>query len=144
MKGQYILTMANNWTGSNPSAPLPMTVSLRKLEEIHMIYPPFPPLYQLTYNFFILPEKKEVVCKCIAIWQENSHQLATWICKARFNMLRYCSKSWSWPEPPTYSLTYPKDNGSSTEDSTWSPNSSAADLSLSESMEAPIHTTCAF
>ena len=39
-----------------------------------------------------------------------------------------------------YSLTHPEDNGYSTEDSTWSPNSSATDLSIPESMEA---LTCA-
>ena len=61
----------------------------------------------------------------------------------KVNTLCYCSKSWSWPEPPTYSLTDPEDNGSSTEDTTWSPNWSTADLSLPESMEAPIHAMCA-
>ena len=59
INGCYILAAANNWTGSNPLAPLPTTVPLHKLEEIHMIYPPFPLLYQLTYNFFMLPEKKK-------------------------------------------------------------------------------------
>ena len=102
MKGRYILAMANNWTSNDPSVLLPMTVPPHKLEEIHMIYPPFPPLYQLTYNFFMLPEKKEIVCKCIAIWQENSRQLAAWICKAKVNTLLYHSKLWSWPEPPMY------------------------------------------
>ena len=47
-------------------------------------------------------------------------------------------------EPPAYSLSYPNSSGSSTKDLTWSPNSSATDLSLSESMEAQIHTMHAF
>ena len=144
MKGRYILAAANNWTGDDPLKPLPMTVPPQKLEEIHMIYPPFPPLYQLTYNFFMLLEKKDVICSCITAWQENSWQLATWICKAKYNTIRYCSKSWKWPEPLAYSLIYPEDSRYSTEDSTWSPNLSTADLSLPESIEAPIRTTRTF
>ena len=144
MTGCYLLATVNNWMGNDPSKPLPTMVPLQKLEEIHMIYPPFPLLYQLTYNFFMLPEKKDIICSCITIWQENSWQLATWIFKAKYNTICYCSKSWKWPDPSAYSLIYPEDSGYSTKDSIWSLNSSTADLSLPKSMEAPIHTICAF
>ena len=60
-----ILTATNRWIGDISSPPLPATIPIRKLEEIDMVHPPFPPIPQLTYNFIELPETEEVVMQHI-------------------------------------------------------------------------------
>ena len=55
MKGWYILAATYDWNPDTATNPLPVTLSPEKLEEIDMISPPFPSIYQLTYNFFKFP-----------------------------------------------------------------------------------------
>ena len=105
MKGRFILAAATGWSGDNTDELLPSTIPDGKLEEIGMIPPPFPPLHQLTYNFFLLPESPAKIREWIALWQLNSHQLSAWIAQAKVQSARLPSCSWKWPAPPI--ITYP-------------------------------------
>jgi hypothetical protein len=61
MKGRYILAAANSWKGDEAEELLMLTIPSEKLNEIDMPHPPFPHIYQLTYNFLLLPEEPDMI-----------------------------------------------------------------------------------
>ncbi|KAF8503044.1 hypothetical protein JB92DRAFT_2833505 [Gautieria morchelliformis] len=132
MKGRYILAATNDWNGETAEKPLPLTIPDEKLAEIGMPHPPFPPIYQLTYNFLLLPESPDVIRGRLTTWQDNSRQLAGWIRKAKLKTTVLAKSSWKWPTPPTPACFDDSDSQSSTDD-TWPSNSSEHDTVLGES-----------
>ena len=107
MKGWYILATAYDWNPNMAMNPLPTALSLEKLEEIDMISPPFPSIYQLTYNFFEFPAPMNMILKWVKAWQECSHQLSTWICKVKVNSAQRSNCTWKWPTSPLSAYSFP-------------------------------------
>ncbi|KAF8460464.1 hypothetical protein JB92DRAFT_2839226 [Gautieria morchelliformis] len=134
MKGRYILAAANDWNGETAEKPLPLTIPDEKLAEIGLPHPPFPPIYQLTYNFLLLPESPDVIRGRLTTWQDNSRQLAAWIRKAKLKTAVLPKTSWKWPTPPTPACFDDSDGESSTDD-LWPSNSSEHNTVLGESPE---------
>jgi len=144
MKGRYILSAANDWNSESALEPLPVTIPEDKLKEIGMVHPPFPPIHQLTYNFLLLPERPITIRGWIEMWQENSRQLSTWICKAKVKSDQLPMSSWNWPPPPDYSCTSSSDKESDNESAGYESNSSIFDTTLNETPELPRRVAQAF
>ncbi|KAF8493553.1 hypothetical protein JB92DRAFT_3127303 [Gautieria morchelliformis] len=100
-KTRYIMAATHGWKGDSEEHPLPTTIPTKKLSEIGIIHPPFPPFQQLSHNFLLLPETPEVIGKRLAMWQNNSRQLAAWICKAQLQSAITPNCSWTWPTSPS-------------------------------------------
>lgn len=100
MKGRYILAAANGGRSEFATDLLPSSIPEEKLREIDMIHPPFPPLHQLTYNFFLLPASPAKIREWISLWQSNSLQLSAWIAQAKLQSAKLSTCSWSWPPTP--------------------------------------------
>ncbi|KAF8494558.1 hypothetical protein JB92DRAFT_3126805 [Gautieria morchelliformis] len=141
MKTRYIMAAAHGWKGDLEEHPLPTTIPTEKLLEIRMIHPPFPPFQQLSHNFLLLPEMPEVICKRLAMWQNNSHQLAAWICKAELQSASTPNCSWTWPTSPSsnhsacHRDTTTSDRVTEESSEEWEPYSLEEDMVLTESAE---------
>jgi hypothetical protein len=122
MKCRYILTAAHGWKGNFNKSPLPQFVPDSLLSEIGMTHPPLPPLNQLTYNFFLLPEDPAEICRHIKIWQENSHQLSAWIKKAKERRVKVPECSWNWLATPFVPFSVEDDSSSISTDDGWRSN----------------------
>lgn len=111
MKIKYILAAAHNWNGQTATVPLPTTLSKSKLTEIGMPPPLFPHTELLTINFFLSPEKPEVIREWVDAWQAQSLNLSAWIAQARLNSMHTENCTWVWPPSPfgVYPLGYPDD-----------------------------------
>ena len=109
MKGRYILAAAYDWNPEKATNPLPISVSPEKLEEIDMIPPPFPSIYQLTYNFFEFPAPMKTILEWVEAWQERSRRLSAWICQAKIKTARTPNCTWKWPTPPLSAYSFPSD-----------------------------------
>jgi hypothetical protein len=133
MKCRYILAAAHGWKGDFDKDPLPQVIPSTLLSEIGMIHPPFPPLDQLTYNFFLLPEDPAEICRHVKIWQENSRQLSAWIEKAKGKCAKVQNCSWSWPTTPFAPYPVGDDSSSVSEDDGWMPNHRESDKTFVES-----------
>ena len=107
MKGRYILAAAYDWNPDTATNPLPVTLSPEKLEEIDMISPPFPSVYQLTYNFFEFPAPMNTILEWVEAWQERSRRLSAWICKAKVNSAQCSNCTWKWPTSPLSAYSFP-------------------------------------
>ena len=59
----------------------------------------------------------DIICDRIEEWQDTSHQLSAWICKAKENSSLYPDNSWVWPNSPAFPPSYSNDL-SSTRNST--------------------------
>jgi hypothetical protein len=79
------------------------------------------------------------------MWQDNSRQLAIWICEAKLHCSLTPNYSWTWPpsavDPPLSNSEPSTEKG----DTEWEPNSSAEDTTLVEaaepsSQQIPAHT----
>ena len=111
MKIKYILAAAHNWNGETATDPLPTTLSKSKLAELGMPPPLFPHTELLTINFFLAPEKQEVIRSWVDAWQAQSLNLSAWIAQARLNSINTADSTWVWPPSPfgVYPLGYPDD-----------------------------------
>ncbi|KAF8508110.1 hypothetical protein JB92DRAFT_3121199 [Gautieria morchelliformis] len=141
MKTRYIMAAAHGWKGDLEEHPLPTTIPTEKLLEIRMIHPPFPPFQQLSHNFLLLPEMPEVICKRLAMWQNNSRQLAAWICKAKLQSASTPNCSWTWSTSPSsnhsacHRDTTTSDRVTEESSEEWEPYSLEEDMVLTESAE---------
>ena len=111
MKIKYILAAAHNWHGPIATGPLPTTLSKSKLAEIGMPPPLFPHTELLTINFFLAPEKPEVIRSWVDAWQAQSLNLSAWIAQARLNSINTSDSTWVWPPSlfGVHPLGYPDD-----------------------------------
>ena len=126
MKGRYILAAAYDWNPDKATDPLPITLAPEKLEELDMIPPPFPTIYQLSYNFFEFPAPMKTILEWVEAWQERSRRLSAWICKAKIKTAQLPDCSWKWPVSPLSSYSFP-DNLDYEDDSEGSVGSHASD-----------------
>ena len=111
MKIKYILAAAHNWNSQTATGPLPTTLSKSKLAELGMPPPLFPHTEFLTINFFLAPEKPEIICGWVDTWQAQSLNLSAWIAQARLNSINTLDSTWVWPPSPfgVHPLGYPDD-----------------------------------
>ena len=107
MKGRYILAAAHGWDPDTATDPLPISLPEEKLKEIDMISPPFPSVYQLTYNFFEFPAPMKTILEWVESWQERSRRLSAWICKAKLKSTQHPDCSWKWPATPLSAYSFP-------------------------------------
>ncbi|KAF8489737.1 hypothetical protein JB92DRAFT_3129285 [Gautieria morchelliformis] len=133
MKCRYILAAAHEWKGDFDKGPLPQYIPNSLLSEIGMIHPPFPPLDQLTYNFFLLPEDPAEIRRHVKIWQENSRQLSAWIEKAKERSAKVPGCSWSWPTSPFTPFPIEDHSSSTSIDDGWRSNHCELDTIFVES-----------
>jgi hypothetical protein len=143
MKNRYIMAAAHGWKGDGEDEPLPMTIPAEKLVEIGMIYPPFPPVPQLAHNFLLLPESPSTIRARLAMWQENSRQLAAWISKAKLHCALIPNCSWTWPPDPMYSPPARSEPSTEKDEEEWEPNPAAEDSVLVEAAEPSSKLTMA-
>jgi hypothetical protein len=112
-----------------------MTIPAEKLIEIGMIYPPCPPVPQLAHNFLLLPESPSMIRARLALWQENSRQLAAWISKAKLHCALILNCSWTWPPTPIDSPPSRSEPSMEKDEEEWELNSAAEDSVLVEAAE---------
>ncbi|KAF8527113.1 hypothetical protein JB92DRAFT_3107932 [Gautieria morchelliformis] len=144
IKCRYILAAAHEWKGDFDKTPLPQYIPNSLLSEISMIHPPFPPLDQLTYNFFLQPKDPAKIHRHVKIWQENTCQLSAWIEKAKERSAKIPECSWSWPASPFTPFPI-KDSSSSTSiNDKWRSNHCELDTIFMESPSMSTRAAHAF
>ncbi|KAF8529971.1 hypothetical protein JB92DRAFT_2859090, partial [Gautieria morchelliformis] len=138
------MAAAHGWKGDEEDEPLPTAIPAEEFVEIGMIHPPFPPIPQLAHNFLLLLETPSTIRARLAMWQDNSHQLAAWIGMAKIHCALIPNCSWEWPPSPVDLPVSNNDQSTEQDDGDWEPNSTPEDVALVESAEPSTRVANAF